>query len=194
MAERVANIPRAARPAAGGVNTNETIIEDLRLVEVPSLWTNPLTWIAITLAASAIVYSLARWLRSRPRPLKPQAPPIPGPPAHVVALNRLHELRLRHPKLTAYQVALECSDILRRYIEARFALPIRYQTTREFLGAAHANPELNGESRQELGDFLEFFDGIKFAQEGAAPERTVAAIDGAERFVRKCIPVEVSAQ
>ena len=94
-------------------------------------------------------------------------------------------------ELTAYQVALECSDILRRYIEARFESPIRYQTTREFLGAAHVNAELSADSRVELGKFLKFFDGIKFAQESATPERTSAAVDDAEQFVRKCIPAEV---
>jgi hypothetical protein len=174
------------------VNTNEGIIEDLRLVPVPSLWTNPLTWIVIAAVAIASIYFLRRWLKARPIPLKPQAPPLPGPPAHVVALNRLQELRARHPKLTAYQVALGCSDILRRYIEARFQSPIRYQTTREFLGAAHANAELSADSRVELGKFLEFFDGIKFAQESATSERTGAAIDDAEQFVRNCIPAEVA--
>jgi hypothetical protein len=175
------------------VNTNDGIIEDLRLVAVPTIWNNPLTWIVIAVALAAAIYFFNRWLKSRPRPLKAQAPPLPGPPPHVVALKRLQELRARHPKLTAYQVALECSDVLRRYIEARFGSPIRYQTTREFLGAARANAELNADSRKELGEFLEFFDGIKFAQATAPPERTVAAIDGAERFVRKCIPVEVAA-
>jgi len=174
------------------VNTNEGIIEDLRLVPVPSIWDNPLTWIVITALVIALIFLLRRWIKSRPIPLKPQASLIPGPPAHVVALNRLQELRARHSKLTAYQVALECSDILRRYIEARFQSPIRYQTTREFLGAVHASGELSADSRVELGKFLEFFDGIKFAQETAAPERTAAAIDDAEQFVRKCIPAEVA--
>jgi hypothetical protein len=175
------------------VKTNEGIIEDFQLVAVPSLWTNPLTWIVIAIVAAALIYFGGRWIKSRPRPLKRQAPPIPGPPPHVVALNRLQDLRMRHPRLGAYEIALECSDILRRYIEARFTSPIRYQTTREFIGAAHLNPELSADSRKQLGEFLEFFDAIKFAQGDAEPERTLAAIDGAERFVRKCIPVEVSA-
>jgi hypothetical protein len=174
------------------VNTNEGIIEDLRLVPVPSIWTNPLTWIILAAIALLVIYLLRRWIKSRPIPLKPQAAPLPGPPAHVVALNRLQELRARHAKLTAYQVALECSDVLRRYIEARFESPIRYQTTREFLRAAHINAELSADSRVELGKFLEFFDGIKFAQESAPLELTAAAIDDAERFVRKCIPAELA--
>ncbi|HUS33714.1 MAG TPA: hypothetical protein VM680_00025 [Verrucomicrobiae bacterium] len=177
------------------MKTNEGIIEDLRLVPVPSIWDHPLTWIVLTALIGVAVYLIARWLkRVRPIPLKEPMRPLPGPPAHVVALNRLQELRAKHPKLTAYQVALECSDILRRYIEARFQSAIRYQTTREFLGGAHTNPELNSEARKELGDFLEFFDAIKFAQESALPERTSRAIDGAERLVRKCIPAEVAVQ
>jgi hypothetical protein len=192
MAARVTDISRATRAPAGCVKTNEGIIEDLRLVPVPSIWNNPLTWILIAAAALVLVYLLRKWLNSRPIPLKPQAPQIPGPPAHIVALNRLQELRARHPKLSAYQVALDCSDILRRYIEARFQSSIRYQTTREFLGAAHASGELTQDSRVELGKFLEFFDAIKFAQETAPSERTAAAIDDAEQFVRKCIPAEVA--
>jgi hypothetical protein len=192
VAKRLANISRAARATAGGVNTNEGIIEDFRLVRVPSLWANPWTWLVMALLAAALIYFLAHRLKSRPRPLKTEAPPLPGPPAHTVALNRLQELRARHPKLTAYEVALECSDILRRYIEAQFESPIRYQTTREFLGAARANADLTPESRRELGDFLEFFDGLKFAHESATSERTASAIDGAERFVRKCIPAEIA--
>jgi hypothetical protein len=177
------------------VNTNEGIIEDLRLVPVPSIWDHPLIWIIAAALVGLAIYLVARLLkRARPIPLKEPMRPLPGPPAHVVALNRLQELRAKHASLTSYQVALECSDILRRYIEARFQSSIRYQTTREFLGAAHTNPELSADSRKELGDFLEFFDGIKFAQQSASPERTAEAIDGAERFVRKCIPAELAAQ
>ena len=176
------------------MNTNEGIIEDLRLVDVPSIWSNPLVWVLVAAIFAAIIYCVRRWLKSRPMPLKEPMKPLPGPPAHVVALNRLQELRAKHPSMTAYQVALECSDILRRYIEARFESAIRFQTTREFLGAVHKSAELNGDSQKELGDFLEFFDGIKFAQASATSERTAAAIDGAERFVRKCIPAELAVQ
>ncbi len=172
--------------------TNQTIIEDLTLVRVPQWWENPWIWLAIIVVGGTVLYFARRFIRSRPIPLKPIVPEPPGPPAHLEALKRLEELRARHNKLTAYQVALECSDILRRYIERRFGVPIRFQTTREFLGAVHSNPELSGESRDELGAFLKFFDAIKFAQEGAEPARTADAIDGAERFVRRCIPAETA--
>ena len=192
MAKSVANIPNATFPAARRLRavTNQTLIEDLTLLPIPQWYQNPWIWLVIGIAAFLVIYFLRRYLKSRLVPLKPFIAEPPGPPPHDEALKRLAELRTRHAKLTAYQVALECSDILRRYIERRFASPIRFQTTREFLGAVHSSPELSGESRSELGDFLKFFDEIKFAQESAEPTRTSSAIDGAERFVRRCIPAE----
>jgi hypothetical protein len=170
--------------------TNETIIEDLRLVSVPQWWENPWVWVAAGIVVVAAIVVLRRWMKSRLPPLKlPNLAPT-GPPAHLEALRRLEELRAKHAKVDAYVVATECADILRRYIEARYSLPIRYQTTREFLGVAVADAGLAPEARKELGEFLEFFDGIKFAQASAAPERTAAAIDGGERFVRRSIPAE----
>jgi hypothetical protein len=170
-----------------------TIIEDLTLVPVPAWWENPWVWVAALVALVVGVYLFRRWLKSRPTPVIVASPPPPGPPPHLEALRRLTELRAKQKKLTTYDVALECSDILRAYIEGRFALPIRYQTTREFLGAAQAHPELGAEPRRELGEFLAFFDGIKFAADSADSQQMRETIDGAERFVRRCIPAEFQA-
>lgn len=167
--------------------TKQPIIEDLTLAPLPGWWQNPWVW-----AGAAVLVALAIWLAKRKaKPhvpgLKLQKAEIPGPPPHFEALRRLAELRKAHAKMTAYQVALECSDIWRRYIEGRFALPIRYQTTREFLGAAQAHSSIDALAQAELGAFLKFFDGIKFAREEAASQETLNAIDGAERFVRRCM-------
>ncbi len=170
------------------MTNSATIIEDLTLVPVPAWWENPWVWVGALVALVVAGYLFRRWLKSRPVPVI-VAPPVPtGPPPHLEALRRLTELRAKQEKLTTYDVALECSDILRAYIEGRFALPIRYQTTREFLGAAQAHPELGAEPRRELGEFLEFFDGIKFAAGSADSREMRETIDGAERFVRRCIP------
>jgi hypothetical protein len=171
--------------------TNQTIIEDLTLVDAPQWWQSPWTWVAIALVLAGVIWALRRYFKSQALPLKPMAPEFVGPPPHLEALRRLEELRAGHAKLSAYDVAVRCSEILRSYVEARFNLPIRFQTTREFLGAALTSPELSTESREELGAFLRFFDGIKFARESAEPSATSAAIDGAEKFVRRCIPPEV---
>ena len=172
--------------------TNQTLIEDLTLIPIPSWYQNPWIWLSIGAVIAVGAYLVRRYLKSRPVAFKPFTPERPGPPPHLEALKRLEELRARHAQINAYQVAVECSDILRRYIERRFASPIRFQTTREFLGAIHSSSELSGDSRDELGDFLNFFDDIKFAQQSAEAARTSEAIDGAERFVRRCIPADVT--
>lgn len=168
--------------------TNAIIIEDLTLVPVPVWWQSPWFIALVAVALGVAGFFLRRWWKNRPQPV-PAAPPVPpGPPPHLEALRRLAELRARHATLDAYAVAIDCSDILRTYIEARFALPIRYQTTREFLGAAQAAPELSAEAQAQLGEFLKFFDQLKFARANASAEQTLATIDGAEQFVRRCIP------
>ncbi len=172
------------------MTNSTTIIEDLTLVPVPAWWENPWVWALALFTFALIAYLVFRWLKSRPGPVVIAPPLPPGPPPHLEALRRLTELRARQEKLTPYDVALECSDILRAYIEGRFALPIRYQTTREFLGAAQSHPELGAEPRRELGEFLAFFDGIKFAAGSAEPQQMRETIDGAERFVCRCIPAE----
>ena len=168
--------------------TNALIIEDLTLVPVP-VWWQSFWFIALVVIVLAVAgFFLRRWWNNRPQPA-PLAPTVPpGPPPHLEALRRLAELRARHATLDSYAVAIECSDILRTYIEARFALPIRYQTTREFLGAAQSAPELNAEAQAQLGEFLKFFDQLKFARANATAEQILATIDGAEQFVRRCIP------
>lgn len=176
------------------MTNSTTIIEDLTLVPVPAWWENPWVWlgalIVLAIWLAAVIWAVVL-IRRAAKSLAIIPPPLPpGPPPHLEALRRLTELRARQEKLNAYDVALECSDILRAYIEGRFALPIRYQTTREFLGAAQAHPELGAEPRRELGEFLAFFDGIKFAAGSAEPQQMRETIDGAERFVRRCIPAE----
>jgi hypothetical protein len=91
-------------------------------------------------------------------------------------------------KLPAYDAAIECSDILRIYVEARFALPIRFQTTREFLGAAQSHSTLGNDPQRDLGEFLRLFDAIKFARADAQPAQLHETIEGAETFIRSCIP------
>jgi hypothetical protein len=170
--------------------TNTIIIEDLTLVPVPVWWQSPWFIGLVVMVLVVAGFFLRRWWKNRPRPAPVEPAVPPGPPPHLEALRRLAELRARHARLDAYEVAIDCSDILRHYIEARFALPIRFQTTREFLGAAQSALELAAEAQSQLGEFLKFFDQLKFARTGAPAERTLATIDGAEEFVRRCIPAE----
>lgn len=167
--------------------TNETIIEDLTLIPVPAWWQNPWVWVAGVLALLAVV-----WLWNRFKPVRVPAPivatpPPPGPPPHLEALRRIQDLRARHPKLSEYEVAHECSAILRQFLEERFTLPVTRQTTREFLSEARRVSELNALANAQLDAFLKFCDRLKFATEAATPARTLAAIGEAEQIIRQCV-------
>ena len=171
--------------------TTNRFIEDLTLVPLPLWWQNPWVWVGLSVLLAIAAYVARRAWLARPRPAVSVLQSPPGPPPHLEALRRLQALRSDHSRLSENEVALEWSDILRGYIHQRFGVPIRFLTTREFLGAALADPLLEGAARVELGEFLHFFDGLKFARDAAEPEATLASIDGAERFVRRCIPPAV---
>src|SRR5439155_17177966 len=89
----------------------------------PGLWKAALAAAGILALAAAGLY----W-GSRRRKLGP-----PPEPAHVVALRRRQELghrELESPdSVEPFYVAL--SEILRRYLEGRFGLPVMEQTTQE---------------------------------------------------------------
>lgn len=164
------------------------IIEDLTLVPVPVWWQNPWFLALIFLLGSVAVWFALRWWRLRPRP-KPEAPPVPkGPPPHLDALRRLQILRNNHSQWNAYQIAIECSDILRTYVQDRFALAIRYQTTREFLTDLGAVSGIGDEAKKTLESFLREWDRLKFCQGQASSEETLRMISETERLVRQWIP------
>ncbi len=59
---------------------------------------------------------------------------------------------------------VELSDIIRHYLEDRFALHAPELTTEEFLDVASGSPDLNAAHKGFLRDFLEHADQVKFAR------------------------------
>jgi len=100
------------------------------------------------------------------------------------ALRRLQVLKTRLQEIGDYDLAIEVSDILRAYIEGQHQLPIRYQTTREFLVAAAGNTKISAAQRVTLGEFLGFCDLGKFARQPASVAEMEQAVDTAIRFVK----------
>lgn len=164
-------------------NTRTNIIEDLTLLPLPQWWQSPWAIAGFVVAALVLGWLLVRWVR-RPRPERPAAERLAGPPPHLDALRRLEELRKRQASLSAYELAIEVSDIVRDYISERFNLPVRFLTTREFLDAAVQNPALTSDQRGELGRFLGFCDLVKFARQPATPGEQAGLLDTAETFIR----------
>jgi hypothetical protein len=161
------------------------VIEDFTLLPLPPWWQDP--WIiGGALLALILLALLGVWLSRRLR--QPAPPPPPAPPAVVppdAFLARLAALRARQPRPAAYPLAIEVSEILRSYLEARYQFRILYQTTREFLQEAAARPELNPAQRQALARFLAICDDVKFAQAPASSTELDGLLDTAEQVIRQ---------
>ena len=100
------------------------------------------------------------------------------------ALRRLLALKARVPGMKHYDLAIEASEILRVFIEGAHALPIRYQTTREFLTLAAESAHLSVPQRQILAQFLGFCDLAKFARQPATQAEMVQSVETAIQFVQ----------
>ena len=139
---------------------------------------------SFAIAAGLLVWVIG-WMLSRPVPPATSSPVEPQPEPHLRALERLQALRIRAGTISAYALGIEVSDILRTYIESRFALPIRFQTSREFLETAAGRPELQKDRQSVLKAFLGFCDLVKFAQRPASADEQQGLLDTAETFIRR---------
>ena len=78
---------------------------------------------------------------------------------------------------------VELSAIVRRYLEQRYDIRAPELTTEEFLLVAIARPELGGEHRMLLTQFLERCDRVKFANYRPDAEESLATLKAARGFV-----------
>ena len=160
------------------------LIEDLTLVPMPSWWESPWAWVAGLLALALLAVVGFRWWRRRLARPAPPAASAPEPDRTPEFLERLEALRKQRHEFSAYELAIRCSDLLREFVEWRFRLSIRFQTTREFLEAASRNSALPPAERERLGSFLRFCDLVKFARQGATDAELGSLLDTAGAFIR----------
>ena len=110
---------------------------------------------------------------------------IPKKPAHEIAYEQLEELRLkdyiRQGKIKEYYT--EVSDIIRHYLENRFALRAPEMTTEEFLESARDAAALISEHKNLLKEFLLCSDLVKFARYAPSADEVNAIFDSAKHFV-----------
>lgn len=153
--------------------------EDIRDIRGPkTAWP---AWWAAALAAAVILsalggYALWRWWRARRRPrvLLP----------FEAALQQLEAIRPLLQPATAREFSIAVSDIVRRYIEQRFAVTATHRTTEEFLNdlLQSTHPAL-ARHRGVLAAFLEQCDLVKFAGMALSSGTMEALYDSARSFV-----------
>ncbi len=160
------------------------LVEDLTLVPLPAWWESPWVWIGLTFLGLLLALGIWRrwrlWKRSRPvvEAVLPELDRIPE------FLSRLEALKSRRGELSAYDMAIACSDLLREFMEWRFRLKIRFQTTREFLESAARDSAVPPAERERLGNFLRFCDLVKFARQGASDTEVGVLLETAEAVMR----------
>lgn len=161
------------------------LIDDLTLVPLPPWWQSP--WVIAGAFVALVALAILVWLLRRflGRQTVVLSPPALTPDLHAEFLRRLAELRARRTQLSGYELAIASSDLLRDYLEWRFQLAIRYQTTGEFLESARGNPSLAGARCDWLGTYLRLCDRVKFARHGASAAEQDHLLDAAETCIRQ---------
>ncbi|MDH7599741.1 MAG: hypothetical protein QHH07_08935 [Sedimentisphaerales bacterium] len=108
-------------------------------------------------------------------------------PAHQIAYERLQRLVDRNlidaGMVKEFYEAL--SHILRHYIEDRFSIHAPEQTTEEFLHNLRKADLLAVSDRDELGQFLNHCDLVKFARYDPSTDQIQRAFDLAKAFIEK---------
>ena len=134
-------------------------------------------WLAgLVVAAAALTAAIVVWLRRADQRAR-----LTAFDRAVERLERLRRAGLpEHSGMDAWYV--ELSDIVRRYIEERFALRAPEQTTEEFLLEA-GRSALSRRHRELLSAFLETCDRVKFARYSPGTRESQQALDEARRFL-----------
>ncbi len=140
-------------------------------------------WVWALMAVAVVLIGLLAWWLSRRKPAAEQPIPPVLPTPYQIALRALEALWNDRPVVEVFYTKL--SDIVRRYLEDRFALHAPERTTEEFLGEGSRNGALSVAHRQLLGEFLQEADLVKFARFRPGDADMKRAYDAAESFVRE---------
>ena len=137
-------------------------------------------WLALALlAVAALTVAAVFWRRHAEQRARVTA--YDRAMARLEALSRQGVPDAAH--LDAWYV--ELSDIVRRYIEARFGLRAPELTTEEFLLEAGRSADLSPDRRGKLSTFLASCDRVKFARYSPGEGESLGALDLARQFLNE---------
>ena len=107
--------------------------------------------------------------------------------AYDVAFARLAALRAQQrPDANAMDgFFVELSDLVRRYLEDRFAVQAPELTTEEFLDVAAVSPDFDDDQRGFLLGFLRSADQVKFARHVPAPDYVETILSAVSDFLEQ---------
>lgn len=146
-------------------------------VELPPPWWIP--WAAAILLL--ILVALIIWLLVRPK----QTPPTPPRQPWSSAVRALSDLRTRIQSIPPQDMSHRISQILRRYLQERYAVPAPARTTREIFDVRTALapgapiPRAQGLWRERFEPVAHLCDDISFMAAPRTVEESTQLIDQA---------------
>lgn len=163
-------------PSTDGSDGLADIRDPVRIID----WT---TWGLI--AGGVLIVALIAllfYLRARRRgPIVESGPP-PLPPGEW-ARSALDRLSREGDSLEDKAYVAAVSDVVREYLERALHLPAPERTTEEFLQEITAHPAFSGSMREEMAEFLERCDLVKFARQVLERAKRPELIGQARSFV-----------
>ena len=140
-------------------------------IEEPVTIGEVLPWVGLALLIIALVV-FGIWYYQRRKQNKPVfgKKEKPLPPPHIVALNKLEELRLaklwQAGKVKEYHSTI--TDIMREYLERRYGFNAMEMTTDEIFDELKTRP-VNDQAYGKLKNAFELADLVKFAKANPTP-------------------------
>jgi hypothetical protein len=147
-------------------DTAMKIFDIVKPIRAPLTPGEILPWVFIVLIAGAFIWYMLRLIKKLKREKTGEAEVLPADPAHIIAfreLEKLKEARLwQNGETKAYYTGL--SEILRQYLENRFAISSLELTTIETLTALTRSGFKDDASFRKLKTVLTSSDLVKFAK------------------------------
>ncbi|MFO1485060.1 MAG: DUF4381 family protein [Verrucomicrobiaceae bacterium] len=146
-------------------------------IDVPPPWWVP--WAAGLLLA--LLIGLVVWLLLRPKAV----PPAPMRQPWSSALRALNDLKARIQSIPPHEMSHRVSQVLRRYLLERYAVPAPARTTHEIFDGTQERlpgvpvPRAQGMWRERFEPVARLCDDISFMPAPHTPEESVALIDQA---------------
>ncbi len=158
------------------------ILQDFSWAQEPTPWP---WWLWLLLIVTFLLLVAVAGYFVRRRRLTADGVLAPREPAHVTALEALARLESRLGQAQDVEFVVEVSQILRVYIQDRFALRAPHRSTEEFLLEASENAVLDRKQQQLLADFLSRCDLVKFARHHVVLDQMKELFGTARRFVEQ---------
>lgn len=156
------------------------------LLEMSQRALSPGVWGAVI--CGILILGLGIWLWLRWYFMQDKGPVAVPPWVQAeLALDRL-SIEVEERKMPLGTAFLRLTDVVRKYLEERYLLPVTSRTTDEFMEDLRENSPLPDSDQPFLREFLTSADLIKFAKMPPDEKGIRHALTGAKELIRHTIP------